>query len=395
MTCLSRTDAFSRLILPSLPVNIAVLRCPTTRREAPQRILIVKFGALGDILMTTPLLTALRRAYPEAHITWAAEDTNVGAIEANPYVDEILLWNSGHWRLMRSTKPRNWLKNQFGLRWLMQALRLKWLLHRRFNVFISFHPEQWQFLLNAVAPSTSIGVFESPGQAKRDYATRYTKAYTAADFGVHQTDTYLLPLDGLGLPPAADKRMVIGYPAEDAETVDALLAGENIGAGFIVLAPKTTWASKLWPEDRWIALGDALRQAGSGRAVVLIGSPSEAEAVRHIAAAMQPPAVTLAGRLSFRQAAALLARAAVCVSSDSGPMHLASAVGTPTVSLFGPTPPERYAPLSGAGRVLRHLVPCGPCLEQACPNPPETQLRCMRLLTVAEVLDAVTEAIRC
>ena len=328
-------------------------RCPTSRRNAPQRILIAKFGAFGDILMATPLLTALRRAYPNAHITWAVEEKYREAIDAHPCVDELLLWNSGYWISMRRP-PRNWVKNQFGFRWLSSFVRLKSRLHHRFDTLISFHPEQWQFVLDAAASAVSIGIFETPEQAKRDHTSRYTKAYTKPDFPVHQTDTYLLPLAALGLPPPDDKQMVMGWTAEDAEAVDALLREHRLGAGFIVLAPKTTWASKLWPDDRWIALGDALMQAGLGRAVVLIGSPAEFESLRHIAAGMQSPPVVVAGRLSFRASAALLARASVCVSSDSGPMHLAAAVGTPTVSLFGPTPPERYAPLSGTGRVLLH-----------------------------------------
>ncbi len=392
---LPQSEAFPRFLLPSLPVNIAVQRCPTSRREAPQRIVIVKFGALGDILMATPLLTALRRAYPEAHITWVAEDTNLGAIDTNPHIDEILLWSSGYWQLMRSSKPRNWIRNQFGFRWPLKLLRLKWLLHRRFDTFISFHPERWNFLRSAAAPRTSLGIFESPDQAKRDYTSRYTKAYTAADFSVHRTNNSLLPLGALSLPPATDKQMILGFTAEDDNAARDFLKRHDHpdGQEFLLLAPMTTWESRVWPAENYVQLGNAL--AKQGRRLVLISSPhlEEREAVSAIASQMQVPPMTALGTLTFRQMAALMARASLLISSDTGPMHAAAAVGTPYLALFGPTPVLGRAPLAGRGLALAHAVPCGPCDQQVCPNPPETYMKCMHLLTVSEVLDAVTEVL--
>ncbi len=376
---------------PLLSMNLPAQRCPTSRAEAPKRILIVKLGALGDVLMTTPLLTALRRAYPQAHITWLVDTKNAQAIDANPHVDEIMQWDGDYWSLMRSTRPRNWVKNRFGFRRLAGLARLKRALHHRFDLFITFHPEQ-DLMRSAAAPAMSVGVFQSPRQEKREYESRYTKSYksrytgnTAVDFPVHQTDTYLLPLDALGLPPVTDKRMVLGYTAEDKATSDKLLEAHGVGKSdsFVVLAPLTTWPSKCWPEERWSELGDALTR--EGKQVVLTGSPAEREVVERIASAMQSAPVILAGRLRFREAAALIARASLCVSSDSGTMHVAAAVGTPTVSLFGPTPPSRYAPQAGLGTVLLHPLPCSPCMEQVCLNPLESQLLCMRLLTVSEV----------
>jgi heptosyltransferase-1 len=371
---------------PLLPANHMVQRCPTSRREAPQRILIVKFGALGDILMATPLLTALRRAYPEAYLTWLVEDKNAQAIDANPFIDEIMLWDSSQWSLMRSTRPRNWVKNRFGLRWLNGLARLNYHLKRRFDTVITFHPEHWQFLLDAVAPKISVGVFQSSGEQKRDYISRYTKAYTEKDFPLGQTDIYLLPTEVLGLPPATDKRMVMGYTTEDFNSVDCLLRTHRVGPKFVVLAPLTTWPSKCWPEERWSSLGNALVEQGNQ--VVLIGTKGEAKAVERVAAGMQASSVMLAGALSFREVGALIARAELCISSDSGPMHVAAAVNTPYVSLFGPTSPARWAPAEGRGNVLLHPVPCGPCMKITCPNPPESQMLCMDLLTVAEVLEA-------
>lgn len=383
--------SFPSFTVPFDPDNLAIRRCPTSRRRAPRRILIVKFGALGDILMTTPLLTALRRSYPEAHLTWMVERCNAQAIDANPHVDEVIHWDGGHWDFYVHSRPRNWARNLRVLRSLRDAARLGLGLHGRFDTLISFHPERWPLLLVAVAPDVSIGVFQSARDATRDYTVRYTTAYTKEAFPAHQTDTYLLPLEALGLPPAADRRMVMGYTAEDAAVADLWLGERGIGPGFVVLVPGTTWPTKCWPEPRWGRLADAL--ARHGRRVVLMGGTAEGEAVRRVASGMRSACAVLAGDLGFRQAAALVARASLCVSGDTGPMHVAAAVDTPYVSLFGPTLPSRYAPLEGRGLILAHPVPCGPCMKEFCPNPPESQIRCMDLIGVPEVLDACLTAI--
>ena len=354
--------------------------------------MIVKFGAFGDILMTTPLLTALRGAYPNAHITWIVDPKYAQAIDAHPLVDEVLLWVNQYWPLMRSTRPRNWLKNWFGLRWMSDTVRLKSRLRSRFDTYISFHAEQRPFLLRAASPDFSIGVFESAREGNSNYESLYTKAFTPKDFPAHQTDLYLLPLNALALPPAKDKRMTMGYTAEDARVVNDLLEKAGVGPAPVVLVPRTTWESKCWPVERWSALGDAL--AEDGHRIILMGSSSEAGAIERVASNMRSAPLMLPGSLTFRQSAALIARASLCISSDTAPMHIAAAVGTRYVSLFGPTPPRRYAPLAGRGLSLIQPVPCGPCMKMTCPNPPETRMLCMNLLTVSEVLNAARAVLR-
>jgi ADP-heptose:LPS heptosyltransferase len=114
----------------------------------------------------------------------------------------------------------------------------------------------------------------------------------------------------------------------------------------------------------------------------------ERAAVEGIADRMAQRPVVAAGAMTFRQAAALLDRAALVVSGDTGPMHAAAALGTPYLALFGPTAPQWYGPLSGNGLKLFHPVPCGPCDKKRCPNQGDDFERCMRLLTVDEVLNA-------
>ena len=344
-------------------------------------------GAHGDIVMGTPFLAALRDAYPEAHLTWIVERTDAGAIDANPFIDECLLWDTHYWkRMMR--------RGLYPL-WLVRALALKReLRRRRYDIYVSYKPEEWPLLAYGVGAPLSVGVFDTFRQyhgATR--ASRYTRLYTHSyvypHVPPHRVDQYLMPLQALRLMPPAEKQMCIGFTAEDAAAVEEFLGEHQVSDSdrLIVLAPMTTWPSRCWPGERYAALGDALA-ARHGCRVVLIGSAREGAAVAAVAAQMTSGPVQAAGALSFRQMAALIARSPLVISGDTGPMHVAAAVGTPFLALFGPTPVAERAPLAGRGLTLMHPVPCGPCDRKVCPNTGEDFMRCMKLLTVSGVLEA-------
>ena len=376
---------------PQCPENFPVARCTVGREEAQIRILIMRLGAHGDVLMGTPLLAMLRAHYPQAHLTWMVEYKERDSIEANPCVDEILLWDSAYFKrfLRRGNLPL----------WLLRALQLRSeLRRRRYDVFVSLQPEEWPLLRQAVGAPVTVGVFDTfrqfSGTAKTSRHVRsYTHPFAHPNLPEHRTDQYLLPLRALGVPELSDKRMQMGFTAEDGEAVGAFLAEQGLPPGrpLVVLAPMTTWPSRCWPGERFADLGNRLT-AEIGCGVVLIGSGrrEEREAVAALAARMKTPPIQAAGALSFRQMAALIGRSAALVSGDTGPMHVAAAVGTPFVALFGPTPIAGRAPLAGRGVSLMHPVPCGPCDQKICPNPPESQMRCMKLLTVEEVFGTVT-----
>ena len=217
----------------------------------------------------------------------------------------------------------------------------------------------------------------------------YTHAYRHPNLPDHRVDQYLLTLQALGLPPAASKRMVMGFTAADAAAADAFLESHGIGKGqpFVVDAPMTTWPSKCWPAARHAELCGEIA-ARHRLPIVLIGSRKEHDEVARIAQMIAPAPVTAAGVLTFREMAALLSRASLVVSGDTGPMHVAAAVGAPNVGLFGSTSPAWYGPLESRGISLIRPVPCGPCDQKNCPNTGEDFEKCMRLLEVPEVLAA-------
>ncbi len=368
---------------PLTPCNMAVDRCSVPHEAATHRILIMRVGAYGDILMGTPLLAALRSAYPDAHLTWMVEHSQVQAIDANPYVDALIVWDGSYWKRMV----------RLGLypAWLVRALRFQRELRaHQYDVFISFQPEEWPLLVRGVGAPIAIGVFDT---FRRYYRARhtsrhtrlYTHAYAYPHLPAHRIDQYLLALEALGLPSSAPKSLCMGFTAQDRDDAREFLqqAGCAEADEVIVLAPMTTWPSKCWPAERYAELGSLLARR-EGCRIVLIGAGREREAVAAIAAKMAAPPIVAAGDLSFRQMAALLARAQLVVSGDTGPMHVAAGVGTPFVALFGPTSAAWYGPQEARGVALSHLVPCGPCDQKFCLNTGDDALRCMKLITVDE-----------
>ncbi len=369
---------------PLTPCNLTVRRCPVPREQATKRILILRAGAFGDILMGTPLLAALRAAHPEAYITWVVEHTEREAIDANPYVDEVLCWDGSYWkRLVRGLRYVPWLARMLAFRRLLRE--------RDYDVFVSFQPEEWPLLTLGVGAPVRVGVFDTfkryyGGSRRPHYKRLYTHAYAEPGLPAHRVDQYLLTLGALGLPPAPPEPMSMGYTAEDAALAGDFLEAQGLARGqrFAVLAPMTTWPTKCWPADRFAALADALARQHGCR-IVLIGSAKERLGLEEMAARMSPAPVVMAGELGFRQAAALIDRAALLVSGDTGPMHVAAALGTPQIALFGPTSPDWYGPRTGRALVMAHAVPCGPCDRKVCRNADDPHL-CMRLLDVDEVL---------
>ena len=393
----SSKTSFPTFVAPLDPVNVPVQRSAAGSRErAGKRVLVTRTGANGDILMGTPFLAALREQWPDCHITWMVERKEREAIDANPYVDEILLWDSKFWKKM----------TRAGLYpvWAVHALRLHKLLgEKKFDVFVSYQPEDWPTLVRSLAAhgaTERIGIFDTfreyHGQTHTSTRARlYSTAYPYETHPPHRVDQYLLPLQALGLQPPRSKRLIMGYTQADADDVNGYIANDLNGKPFVVVAPLTGWPSRVWPLERFAQAADEIAQA-TGAEIVLVSGPSPKDCahIDEVASQMHAKPHKATGRFGFRALSALIERAALVLSGDTGPMHLCSMFGTPYVALFGPSPVERFAPLVGRGLPMAHSVPCGPCHQYHCHNGPETHQLCMKRLTVPEVVEASLRLIR-
>ena len=341
------------------------------RLDGVRRILLVKPSALGDVVHTLPVVASLKRRYPEVPLDWLIEEEAAPLVDGHPAVAAFVV--SGRRRWLRQLRRPAAVRAALGeMRALVRELR-----RRRYDVVLDL-----QGLLKSALYVVAAGAPVRVGLADaREGAGRVlTHRVPVPPQPVHAVERYL------ALAAAVDAReavrdFTIPLGAEDLEAAQQMLAG--LPRPYVALHPAARWETKLWETERWRAVAASL--AGEGAGVVVTGGPTEAAMAAAVCDGLRPAPRPLAGRMSLKVLAAVLRAADLMITVDSGPMHIAAAVGTPVLALFGPTDPARTGPL-GPGRVLRLPLSCSPCLERRC-RIAETR-RCMRDLPAAEVLAA-------
>ncbi|MGI4789445.1 MAG: glycosyltransferase family 9 protein [Janthinobacterium lividum] len=328
--------------------------------------------------MATPLLNALLTRWPEAQITWVADTQYAGILENHPLIHELVAVDTGRWRRL--------LRHGRLFAWSAEARHLHSEMWRRqFDIAINFHPEKWWMRILCVAP-VRIALFASrkPPLTQRLYTLVVSESAAGAD---HNTDRYLEIATALGCPPAS-KAMTIGETPDEEPFWDSFCRREKIGQDqpVVVLAPFATTENRVWETDRLAQIVEWL-QGDCGARVVLTAGPKEAAAAGQIVQLVAGRSPIVAETLTLRQYIAVLRGASLVICGDSSPMHLAGALGTPYVALFGPTPVAGRAPLSGIGLALAKPLPCAPCDQSGCSNPIFRE--CLKLITVADVQAAV------
>ena len=337
------------------------------RLETVKNILIIKLRYIGDVLLATPVLRVLREQFPDARLTMVVNRGTEEILKWNPDVNEIIAVErsspTAHMRFLRD------------------------LRRRRFDCVIDLTDGDRSAILTwATGAPVRIGVNEE----HRWRGLLYTIVTKRPAGAVHRLEQDLESLRALGLDPKPLTPVLKTSPQEDREA-DRLLAevgGEVNGSAsrgpLVMLQPGARYWFKAWPAERFAALADRLLETYGCR--VLIGGESReralAETVR--VQARSAPAV-VAGRTSLRQHAALLKRCALFVGNDNGPMHMAAAVGTPVVALFGPSNPSEWGPRGGLVEVLYKGLDCRRCFHPTCDRGEQS---CMKQISVDEVFAA-------
>jgi heptosyltransferase-1 len=331
------------------------------------RILLVKLSSFGDVLHALPTLEALRAAYPGAHITWLVEAAYAPLLSGHPALDEV-------WVAPR-LRPAEFFSgsNPAAFRRLLQQLR-----SRPFDLVVDI-----QGLLKS---AVWVALARSPRKVGYDKTRELsylalTERVPPFDPEAHAVWRYLNLAHYLGAPPTLP-RFRLGLDA--AADISALIPDEA-DRPLVVLHPGARWASKLWPPASWASLAEWFH--GQGFQVAVTGSRADRELVAGIAAQCRAPILHLAGSTSLAQLAAILRQARIAVTTDTGVMHLAAALGTKVAALFGPTAPWRTGPFGDGHQVVRLGLPCSPCFKRQCPDP-----RCLNDLS-PEMVEAACEKI--
>jgi lipopolysaccharide heptosyltransferase I len=310
------------------------------------RILIIKPSSLGDVVHALPTVNLIRRKYPQAHISWLVNDTLTSLLQHCPIIDEIIPFERRRFgSLTQLPRFGNFLATLQG-RHFDIAIDLQGLLRSGIICWATRAPRR-------------IGLSDAR-EGARLFHNEIVEVPRA-----HAVDRYLRTAQHLGCDST---------PVEFPLGVSGSVASE----GLIAVNPSARWATKLWGNDRFAEL---IRRLPSER-VVLTGSATEREQIDRIAQGRR----NLAGQTDLFQLAELYRRCQVVITNDSGPMHLAAAVGTPVVAIFGPTDPALTGPYGKRHVVLRAGVPCSPCFKDTCAN--NVYMECMKLVSVEQVLEA-------
>lgn len=342
--------------------------------EGLLNILIIKLSAVGDVVHTLPALAELRRLYPQAHITWVIEEAAADLITGHPALDQVLISGRKRW-LMAFRQGRYAEACQEGLAFL------KTLRDRPYDLVIDFHG----LFKSAILAGLSSGRRKLGYNSLQEGSRFFYNEKIPEDMGKHAVDRYLDFLRHLGAEPGPPEFLI---PETDANRKRAatLLRECGIDAGrdrFIAVNPVALWETKLWDQRKFAELAQRMSEE-LNIPVILTGSAAEKPHLDGIQQVMKNPIANLAGQTSLRDLASLYRLATLVVTTDSGPMHIAVAVGTPVVALFGPTDPARTGPYGTGHTVIRRELSCSPCLLKQCPS-----RRCMEEITVDDVFDVV------
>lgn len=337
------------------------------------RALVIQLRHHGDVLLASPVLGALKSHAPAVEVDALVYDDTAAMLEDHPALSTLHRVGR-RWRTMPALE-----------RLSLEAALYRTLRDRRYDLLVHLTEQpRGAWLARGLRPRYSVAPVAP--ERGRFWRGSFTHVFPTVRNGRrHRVEANLDALRRIGVQPSPEERIVRFVPGAAAQaTVDALLAEHRLaGVPFIHVHPSSRWKFKCWTAERNAALIDRL---AAHRRVVLTAAPDPAERalIDDIRGRAKAEVLDLAGRLSLKELGALTARAALFVGVDSMPMHLAAAMGTPCVALFGPSGEGEWAPWRATHRIVastRH--PCRPCGNDGCGGGKVSE--CLTTLEVDEV----------
>ncbi len=335
-----------------------------------RRILIVRTDRVGDVVLTTPAIAALRKAFPHVRLAVLIAPGNRELLEGNPSVDEILVDD-------RKGKHRGFA----GFLSLVKEIK-----KRQFDIAFVFHTKKRTNLLCFWA-----GIPQRAGyrNEKLGFLLTHPLADTRPQGLKHESEYCLDVLRSLEIP-INNASPYVPVSIQGQQWVQQFLKGQGVGPqeALIAIHPGASCISKRWMPERFAQVADELIRRKAGR-VVFVGGAENREIMKNVLAALKSPVIDATGKTSLGQLAALLKRCRLLVSNDSGPVHMAGALSVPVISIFGRNQaglsPVRWGPLGPKSRILHKEVGCPVCLAHNC----QIEFKCLTEIEPREVLEAV------
>jgi heptosyltransferase-2 len=351
--------------------NILEYRVESTKYRVQsnyKRILIVRTDRIGDVLLSTPVIKTLRGNYPNAYIAAMVSPYAKDIVDGNPYLDEVIIYD-------KEGSHKSWRRS------LKFAQNLK---KKRFDLALVLHPTNRVHLVTFFA-----GIPRRIGYDRNFRFLLTDRIKHTKQLGQKHELEYALDLViDLGIEPK-DKALFMPIKPESERWVEELFKREGIKASDRLLAihPAASCPSKIWPNERFSDVAARLIER-YGLKVLVIAGPKDLALAESVIKHMHKPAINLSGKTSVSQLSSVLKRCNLFISNDSGPVHIAAALGTPVISIFGRNQkglsPTRWGPTGKKDKILHKEVGCIECLAHNCTK----EFACLAAITVDDVVNA-------
>ncbi len=328
---------------------------------SPHKILIVKPSSLGDIVHSLPFLNALSKCFPEAKIHWVVAQGFEELLEGHPMIHKLWIIKKDSWKNIRyaghTIREVNLLFRELKQEKYDLVIDLQGLL--RSGVITS-----------ATGSPVRIG-FKEAREGSRIFYTHTVKGGK----NIHAVDRYLNIAGFLGCDVAE-----ISFPFPPLRSSSSFIPHPSSFGNFAVLVPGARWKTKRWPAEEFARLASRLPMK-----TVIVGSEGDSDIAEMIVSRSDGKAVSFAGKTELVDLIDMMRRAQFVVSNDSGPMHIAAALGIPVFAIFGPTDPARTGPYGPGHTIIRSNAPCAPCFRRSC-----NDVKCMKGISADQVYTIIT-----
>ncbi|MGA2954539.1 MAG: putative lipopolysaccharide heptosyltransferase III [Thermodesulfobacteriota bacterium] len=338
------------------------------------KILLIRLRNIGDVLLTVPTIRVFRETFPRAYIAALVNAGTEEMLTGNPLLNEVL-----------SFEPQ-WKALPWGQRVAAEMKFLREVGRRRFDLAVNMtEGDRGAFFCLASGAGVRVGVYN------QDPSLWWKKRVfhclvRIPDWKAHMVEQMLEIPRSLGLNPK-DKRVEIFYPIEDRDFIRQILSKEGVGPQdrLVHIHPTSRWLFKCWRDEGMAKVIDALERSGKTRVVLTSGKEEkELKKVERILEHCQTRPINLAGKVTLKQLAALSDRSQLFIGVDTAPMHIAAAVGTPVLALFGPSGEFNWGPWGNGHVVIKKDWECRPCGKDGCEG--SKRSRCLEEISEEEVL---------
>lgn len=328
------------------------------------RILLIKPSSLGDIVHAFPVVSTIKTQWPGSHITWVVKRQWADLVERAEGVDRV-------WPVEMTV--RSWIREG-------RALRAQ-----RFDLAIDL---QGLFRSGILARLSGAPTRIGFANGREGSPWFYTQRIPVLSPDIHAVDRYLSVVAALGASLPDKPRFEFRMLEKDMVTVRELCRrrGFSVDKPWVAMNIGTRWPTKRWPLASFAALVDQLHETQHDP-VVMIGGSEERAYTNKLRSLTDRPFIDLSGDIPLGYLPALLSKATAMITNDSGPMHIAAALGVPVVAIFGPTSAARTGPYGDGHQVLTSRIPCSPCFSRVCRHDPE--LECLHLIKPTQVVDVL------